>query len=152
MISTAKSKLIRSLRQKKYRESNRLFMVEGEKMVLELIVSDAENRFKVVELYATPEWIERHDKLLRESNITYYEASRQEIRKVSNLVTPQPVLAMVSMPEIRFNAMELLNTPVLAFESIRDPGNLGTIIRTADWFGIREIICTPIPRTFSIPK
>ena len=152
MISTAHTKLIRSLGQKKYRDLHRLFLVEGEKMVLELAESDPERLFHIKELYATPEWIESHHAQLQSWKTTFYEATPREIKRVSNLMTPQPVIALVSMPEALFNAAELLNTPVLAFESLRDPGNMGTIIRTADWFGIRQIICTPDSTDLYNPK
>jgi TrmH family RNA methyltransferase len=152
MISTAQTKLIRSLRQKKFREYHNLFMVEGEKMVLELAESNPGSRFQIKELYATAEWIERHAALLQARRMTYYEATPREISRVSNLVTPQAVIALVTIPGERFNAEELVNTPVLAFESIRDPGNLGTIIRTADWFGIRQIVCTPDSTELFNPK
>jgi TrmH family RNA methyltransferase len=65
------------------------------------------------------------------------------LKKVSNLVTPQQVLALVRIPETSMDPSELAVEPVLGFESVRDPGNLGTIIRTADWFGIRHLVCTP---------
>ena len=143
MISSSKSKLIRSLQQKKFRDQHRLFLVEGEKMVGELTNGDSENRFQIQELFATPEWIESHNTLLHQGGPELTEASQAEIKKVSKLVTPQAVIALVSIPAMHFSAEALLNTPVLAFESIRDPGNLGTIIRTADWFGIRHIVCTP---------
>jgi TrmH family RNA methyltransferase len=143
MISTSKSKLIRSLHQKKFRDQHRLFLVEGEKMVRELTTGDPAYPYHIRELFATPEWIDSHSTLLQGIEAELTEASQAEIKKVSNLVSPQAVIALVSIPEIPFNAEALLNTPVLAFESIRDPGNLGTIIRTADWFGIRHIVCTP---------
>jgi TrmH family RNA methyltransferase len=143
MISAAKSKLIRSLQHKKYRDQHRLFLVEGEKMVLEILTAGPENAFKVRDLIATSQWLDEHHDALQNSNAECIEASRSEIKKVSLLVTPQPVLALVSIPAIHFHAALLRDYPVLAFESIRDPGNLGTIIRTADWFGIRHIICTP---------
>lgn len=152
MISSSQSKLIRSLRQKKFRDQHRLFLVEGEKIVGELATGDPENRFQIRELLATPEWIDNHGTLLQSQKVPISEATPAEIKKVSNLVTPQPVIALVSMPEARFRAEELLHTPVLAFESIRDPGNLGTIIRTADWFGIGHIVCTPDSTDLFNPK
>lgn len=152
MISSAHLKLIRSLRQKKFRDRHRLFSVEGEKMVMELTDSDLENGFQIQDLYATRDWIDSHQPLLQDRNIPITGTTQSEINKVSNLVTPQPVIALVSMPEVRFSAEELLHSPVLAFESIRDPGNLGTIIRTADWFGIRHIICTPDSTDLFNPK
>lgn len=152
MISSAQIKLFRSLGQKKQRDHHRLLIIEGEKMVLELAESSPGNRFQIREIYATPEWIEDHPSLKINRDITISEASQSEIKKVSNLVSPQPVFALVSMPQASFNAEELLHSPVLAFESIRDPGNLGTIIRTADWFGIRHIVCTPDSTDLFNPK
>jgi TrmH family RNA methyltransferase len=152
MISSAQSKLIRSLRQKKFRDQHQLFLVEGEKMVLELIADDAENQFLIKEIFATEEWIEREGTFLDAQKARICEATMAEIKKVSNLVTPQPVIALVSRPGYHFDAENLLNIPVLAFESIRDPGNLGTIIRTADWFGIRQIVCTPDSTDLFNPK
>lgn len=152
MISSAQLKLLRSLGQKKYRDLHRLFIIEGEKMVMELAESSQGNRFQIREIYATPEWIERHPSPMNDPNTPICEAAPSEIKKVSNLVTPQPVIALVSMPKASFDAEELLNSPVLAFESIRDPGNLGTIIRTADWFGIRHIVCTTDSTDLFNPK
>jgi TrmH family RNA methyltransferase len=152
MISAAKSKLIRSLQHKKYRDLHRLFLVEGEKMVLELASGGPENDFKILELIATPGWLEEHHSTVQESLAECTEASRAEIKKISNLVTPQPVMALVSMPAMQFSAEMLHRHPVLAFDSIRDPGNLGTIIRTADWFGIRHIVCTPDSTDLFNPK
>jgi len=143
MISSSKSKLIRSLQQKKFRDQHRLFLVEGEKMVGDLTKGDSKNRFQIRELIATPRWFEGHSSLMHQGSAELTEASHAEIKKVSNLVTPQEVIALVNIPTAQFRAEALLNTTVLAFESIRDPGNLGTIIRTADWFGIRHIVCTP---------
>jgi TrmH family RNA methyltransferase len=121
-------------------------------MVGELALGSAETRFQVLELFASPEWIQRHLRTLHQRGIKTTEASPAEIRKVSNLVTPQAVIALVRIPEESFTLNELLNTPVLAFESIRDPGNLGTIIRTADWFGIRHLVCTPDSTDLYNPK
>jgi len=152
MISASKSKLIRSLRQKKYRDRLRLFPVEGEKMVMELLTGEPGNPFHIRELIATREWLENHHGTLKRSGTEYTEASMTEIKKLSNLVSPQPVIALVNMPGINFAPEKLVNTPVLAFESIRDPGNLGTIIRTADWFGISQILCTPDSTDLFNPK
>jgi len=143
MISSSQSKLIRSLAQKKYRDLHRRFLIEGEKMVRELIISESETPFQILEVFATPDWLEKNQALLQSQNANITEAAHAEIRKVSRLVTPQAVIAIVSMPIIGFHAKALVHAPVLVFESIRDPGNLGTIIRTADWFGIRHLVCTP---------
>jgi len=152
MISSSRSKLLRSLQHKKFRDQHRLFLVEGEKMVGELMGHDQDQRFRIREIYATPEWISRNSKQVQSPEIEVVEATQAEIKKVSTLVSPQPVLALVSMPDSLFEIEELLHTPVLAFESIRDPGNLGTIIRTADWFGMNHIVCTPDSTDVFNPK
>jgi len=152
MISSAKSKLIRSLRQKKFRDQQHLFMAEGEKMVLELAIRGFGTQFQIKEIFATGDWIEKQGNLLNDLKADITELSTAELKQLSNLVTPQPVIAMVSMPDNDFDAEKLLHRPVLAFDSIRDPGNLGTIIRTADWFGIRQIICTPDSTDLYNPK
>lgn len=144
MISSSASKLIRSLFQKKFRDQHRLYLVEGEKMVKELLESDIPGKgHRIQQLFATGDWIDRHESLSHGKGIRINEASQAELKKISKLVTPQPVIATVSIPEETPSTEELVSHTVLAFESIRDPGNLGTIIRTADWFGIKHIVCSP---------
>lgn len=156
MISIARLKLIRSLGQKKFRDQHGLFMIEGEKMVRELAECAPGSRFTLEEIFATPEWIVDNSNTLQpleeNTGISITEASQSEINKASKLVTPPPVFALVRIPEDSFSSETLLHTPVLAFESIRDPGNLGTIIRTADWFGIGHIVCTPDSTDLYNPK
>jgi TrmH family RNA methyltransferase len=143
MISNAQSKLIRSLRLKKYRDQLRLYMVEGEKMVLELIQGESVGDHMIQQLFATGQWIRQNEKGMLNQKYKVTEASTQELKKLSNLVTPPPVIALVSKPDHRYAVETLFHNTVLAFETIRDPGNLGTIIRTADWFGIDHLICSP---------
>lgn len=143
MISASQSKLIRSLRQKKYRDQHKLYLAEGDKLVGELAGNNAGNDHRIHQLFATEEWIESNRGMLRRLGNMAQEASPDELKKVSNLVTPPSVIALVTKPGNQVDLEPLLHHPVLAFESIRDPGNLGTIIRTADWFGIRHLLCTP---------
>jgi RNA methyltransferase, TrmH family len=152
MISSSQSKLIRSLQKKKYRQETRLFPVEGEKLVGELLQGDPAGRFHIRELFASPEWIASHPSLQLQRAVRITEATPSDFRKISNQVSPQPVLALVSIPEEEFRPEELLQKPVLAFESIRDPGNLGTILRTADWFGIGQVVCSPDSTDLYNPK
>lgn len=152
MISSSQSKLIRSLQKKKFRQQHRLFLVEGEKLVGELLEGNFEKQFHIRELFATPDWFELHASLNHAKAAKITEVTTAELKKVSNQVSPQPVMALVSVPEDRFRVEDLLHQPVLAFESIRDPGNLGTIMRTADWFGIRHIVCTPDSADLYNPK
>lgn len=152
MISSARLKLLRSLEHKKYRDLHRLFLVEGEKLVYEFLFNDPDQRCPVREIYATPEWISRQEKPGAWKGIELLEAAQAEINKVSRLVSPQPVMALVSMPVPALDVEELQRVPLLAFESIRDPGNLGTIIRTADWFGIHHLVCSPDSTDVFNPK
>jgi len=143
MISASRSKLIRSLRQKKYRDKEGLFVMEGEKMVRELLRSHPSSAYRIRELFASPEWLEKHKDLLSASAIQIHESPARELKKVSTQTSPQGVLALIGIPEGRLRESDIQKEAILAFESIRDPGNLGTIIRTADWFGIRALICSP---------
>lgn len=152
MISTSRSKLLRSLQQKKFRDLHHLFLVEGEKMVRELSEADPDQGFRIREIYATPDWIENNAIQVSLKDIEIVEATQAEIKKVSTLHSPQPVLALVSRPDYQLEIEELLPAPVLALESIRDPGNLGTIIRTADWYGMDHIVCSPDSTDLFNPK
>lgn len=133
MLSKSKIKLIQSLRLKKFRKENGLFVIEGEKPVEEIYHSN----YKIRELFFVekPSWL-----LSKEIDIT--EISEAELKKASSLSTPNNVLALVEIPELKFSDKIYSDGLVLALEDIRDPGNLGTIIRTADWFGIKTIFCS----------
>lgn len=133
MLSKSKIKLIQSLRLKKFRKENGLFVIEGEKPVEEIYHSN----YKIRELFFVqkPSW-------LVDDGIDALEISEAELKKISSLSTPNNVLAIVEMPEVRLSKTIYTQELVLAFEDIRDPGNLGTIIRTADWFGIKTIFCS----------
>jgi TrmH family RNA methyltransferase len=143
MISRMKMKQIHSLSRKKNRELQKQFLVEGEKMVKEFLEGSSRDIPLLTEIFATEKWIEVNNHLLEHSGIEICSATEQELGKASNLVTPQPVIAVARIPETNLDPTTLSSELVLGFEAIRDPGNLGTIIRTADWFGISQILCTP---------
>ena len=137
MISKAQIKHISSLKLLKFRKANGEFVVEGEKMVHELIMSD----YKVNALYATPAWLEANQELIRKYQLNAEKISPKELERISSFKTPNQVLATAQIPinlELQINFEDL----ILVLDDIRDPGNLGTIIRTADWFGIRMIVCS----------
>jgi len=133
MISKAQVKHIRSLDDKKKRYEYKQFVVEGIKMVDELLKS----QYEIVEIFATQYWISNHAPTdlskLKISLIT-----EQTLSRISSMKTPNEVLALVVMPD----ATSIPNfDKTLALDNIQDPGNLGSIIRIADWFGISTIIC-----------
>jgi RNA methyltransferase, TrmH family len=136
MLSIKKIKLIKSLASKKSRKEQGLFLVEGDKMVSEMLASG----LTITYLAATEEWY-RKSKLLN-STIEQDVISLKELNKMSLLKTPQNALCVVKIPNYSLNLADLKNSLVLLLDTIQDPGNLGTIIRIADWFGIENIICS----------
>jgi TrmH family RNA methyltransferase len=134
MISKAKIKLITSLSQKKFRDENNLFVAEGTKLVLDLMPA-----FKCSLLVATAVWLSEHKHL---SATEIIETDETELKKISNQKTSQGVLAVFEKPLYTFNWQELSQHLSLALDEVQDPGNLGTIVRIADWFGITDIFCS----------
>ena len=137
MLSKSRITLLRSLRQKKYRAELGLFVAEGEKLVPELL----ESAFEVQTVYATQEWLKENAKILKRA-AELISVSEDELSRISSLVTPQKVLAIASIPKYALDEKYVLKNYSLFLDGIRDPGNLGTIIRIADWFGIKNIICS----------
>lgn len=105
--------------QKKFRDKNQLYIVEGEKLVKELMGGKAGTGHRIKLLFASGDWIGQNHMDVSKSGIEAIEAAPAEIKKVSNLVTPSQVLALVTMPHPQFNEDEIADAPVLAFESIR---------------------------------
>ncbi len=121
MMTKAQQKLIRSLEQKKFREREGLFVAEGPKVVGDLM----EAGFEAVMTFRTPD-----------------DMTEEELQRISFLQHPQGVLAVFKKP-LQASAIELQTSKLmLALDGVQDPGNLGTIIRIADWFGIDEIVCS----------
>ncbi len=135
MISKSQIKFVQSLKQKKYRDIHRCFVAEGSKLVLELTGS----YFPIRQIYANGEWIKEHP---TPENILVEEVKPFEMERITALSTPSPVLALVEMPEELLDTTPWLENLTLVLDGIQDPGNLGTIIRIADWFGIGQIICS----------
>jgi TrmH family RNA methyltransferase len=127
MLSKNQIKLIISLKQKKQRELHGLFVVEGLKGINELLQS----HFKLEALYDTGDSFSGSPEAIK--------ISEKELQKISFLKTPNTALAVFKIPETQPVEYTKL---VVALDSIRDPGNLGTIIRLCDWFGVRDLICS----------
>lgn len=137
MISKSDIKYIQSLAHKKFRDEERLFIVEGVKMVEELISSASDNIDRV---FATKNWVERQlpNTVVNKLTVVIEE---HELAKISQHKTPNEVLALVKFPKFQ-NEYNTDNKLTLVLDQIQDPGNLGTIIRTCDWFGINQIVCS----------
>jgi len=129
MVSKNQIKLITSLQQKKYRFAQHLFFAEGIKVIQELL----ESNFKLIHLYTTQndfEEVSKDKKMM---------ISESDLKKISALATPNTCLAVFEIPAEKTISESGL---ILALDSIRDPGNLGTILRLCDWFGIEQLICS----------
>ena len=136
MLVKTKVKYIQTLGQKKSRDAEGLFIAEGPKVVKELLEAKT---LQVEELYAVKEWIDANKKLVVKTNVI--EITSPELERISQLAAPNQVLAIVKKP----GADRTIHTKekiVIALDTIQDPGNMGTIIRMADWFGIEQIICS----------
>ncbi len=141
MLSKNKISLIRSLDSKRGREKTGLFIAEGEKICLELMNS----HYRVHSLFYTLEWLQLNRKVLdlADPGMERIELTSGELKKISLLSTPNQVLALVFQQQKSFSLEELSRGPALLLDQIQDPGNLGTIIRTADWFGFRQLVVSP---------
>jgi len=134
VISKNKIKLIASLSQKKFRDEEGLFLAEGTKLVLDLAPA-----FRCSVLVATAGWLKEHATISADEIV---EVEDEELKKVSNQKSPQGVLAVFVKPAYQWTIESLNQHLCLALDDVQDPGNLGTILRVADWFGIRDVFCS----------
>lgn len=131
MLTKNTIKQIATLRQQKYRNEHGLFVVEGRKMVEELLRSD----FETVGLFATQAFLDGHPSFSAAET-----ASETQMEQMSGQDTPPGILAVVRMPQR--TCIEPSSRFILALDGIANPGNMGTLIRTAEWFGIRDVVCS----------
>ena len=137
MLSKSQISFIKSLHQKKYRKAHGLFIIEGIKSIVEFIPS----AYQIHSIYFLAQYQSLLPKL--PSNIKLFEVNNAELEKISTLQAPQGILALVHIPETAdFDKSTLHGRFSLVLDGIQDPGNLGTIIRTADWFGFKNVICS----------
>lgn len=134
-LSKNKIKYIRSLEQKKIRKEEKVFLAEGPKLVGDLL-----GHFHCRFLAATSSWLSEHASVPADE---VAEVTPDELSRASLLKTPQQVLAVFEQPEYTLDTAVFQNSLCLALDDVQDPGNLGTIIRLADWFGIEHILCSP---------
>jgi TrmH family RNA methyltransferase len=138
MISKNKANYIISLQKKKVRDEERLFVIEGDKLVKEFLQA----RAPVKTLIAKPEFLNSLPLFLKQGVAEIISASYDELKRISTLKTPHNALAVIVMPKIVPDPAELKKGLTIALDCIQDPGNLGTIIRAAAWFGLKNIYCS----------
>lgn len=133
-VSNNTIKFVASLSQKKYRDKEGCFIAEGNKCV-----RDTWDYFKCRMLIATQNWYESY------GNCTHMDvlqiATRQQMQKMSQFTNPSDVIAVYETPEVSYTPQEVKENINIVLEGVQDPGNLGTIIRLADWYGIKNIFC-----------
>ncbi|MBP1614265.1 MAG: tRNA/rRNA methyltransferase (SpoU) [Bacteroidetes bacterium] len=134
-LSKNKIKYIHSLEQKKTRKEERNFLAEGPKLVDDLL-----GHFPCHYLAATNEWLNEHSSIIADEIAV---VTTEELSRASLLKTPQQVLAIFEQAKDNIELEKAQRSLSLALDDIQDPGNLGTIIRLADWFGIEQIFCSP---------
>lgn len=133
-VSKNQIKQIKALAYKKYRDEMNLFSAEGTKLVEELYVV-----FECTLLVVTDEWLHANKTF---GSVKAEIVTTEEFKKVSNQINPQGILAVFKKPDFKFDINSLSSKLSLALDEVQDPGNLGTIIRIADWFGIKDVICS----------
>jgi len=136
MISKARIKWIKSLEMRKYRLQHNAFVAEGPKLVGELLPYSTP-----LYIAATKDWLAENKHLLKAVK-EVDEVSREELERASLLRNPQSVLAVMQIPNEKLDIASLQDQLVIALDGVQDPGNLGTILRIADWFGIRKVLCS----------
>ncbi len=137
MVSRTQVQWVQSLKQKKFRQRYGMFVAAGDKVVRELLLSS----LTIERIFALESWLEQHRELLRDVEECCQPVSESELKKLSFQEMPNAVLAVVIIPA------EPARLPkegwILALDGIRDPGNMGTLLRTADWFGVAGIYASP---------
>ncbi|RZK48701.1 MAG: RNA methyltransferase [Pedobacter sp.] len=137
MLSKSQISFIKSLHLKKFRKSEGLFIVEGLKSITEFINSS----FKIHSIYIDLDYFSEYPNL--PTNIHRIDTNEINLKKISGLQQPQGALALIYIPNNKqIDPKVLKNKFTLVLDDIQDPGNFGTILRTADWFGIENIICS----------
>ena len=136
MITKARIKLIKSLEQRKQRNLQHLFVAEGPKLVGELLET-----MQPYYIAALPEWWTQNSPLVK-SACEQGTITPAELQRASLLRTPQQVIALFPIPEQTFAPTIAQTDLCLALDGVQDPGNIGTILRIADWFGIHHVVCS----------
>ncbi len=138
MLSKNKIKFIQSLDRKRIRDEHGVFLAEGNKLVEEALSSG----FEIELLVATEEFLSERN-ILPDPAFEIITTARESIKKASLLQSPQEALAVIKKPSLPASEIKCVGRLSLALDCIQDPGNLGTILRIANWFGIDQIICSP---------
>lgn len=139
MLSKNLIKKIRALHKKKARQEEGLFLVEGAKVVTELL--HAQQHWNIHTLCASPEFIQQHQQLIQQAQIQPLSCDANQLNTLSSLSNNESALAVVALPQAAIPP-QVLQGWVLVLDQINDPGNLGSLMRIADWYGIQHLVCS----------
>ena len=139
MLSNKQLKYLRSLHQRKFRQKYGNFIAEGVKTVREIL---NQNTSIIEGIFALPGWINENKHLLVDSDDKVWEVNEKELTAISQLKTANQVICVLKQPVFSYLNDDLSNRFSLFLDNIRDPGNMGTILRIADWFGIKWVFCS----------
>ncbi len=149
MLSKNQIKQIQSLQLRKFRDAEKLFIAEGVKSVLELLFTRPE---VVKDLFVTSVFAEQHQPELERANLVAVVVTEEELKKISLQATPNQALAVCHYFPDTFREPDFDKKFYLYLDDVRDPGNMGTILRMADWFGISTVFCSPASCDLYNPK
>ncbi len=138
MLVRSQVKYIQNLGHKKFRDADGVFVAEGPKIVNELLESDI---LRLVQCFATGNWLKDQEKKVKGKEKLFFKIDENELERISFHGSPNQVLAIFTKPVFIHHSKTAGLT--LLLDAIQDPGNLGTIIRTADWFGLKRVVCSP---------
>ena len=137
MLSKNQIKLISSLQKKKFRDQHQLFVAEGYKLISDLLESKLESKYIIHTKQANT------SELLKANNeLELIECDASDLKKISSLKTPSDLIGVFKIPNSDINTSDISQSLSILLDDVQDPGNLGTIIRIADWFGIQHVFCS----------
>ncbi len=149
VISKNQIKYLKSLSTSKFRQKYNKFVAEGDKLALEFIKTSA---FQIEMIFAYPSWIEDNTSILYKKDLPITEVNEKSMRQITNLKTPSSVFLLLNKPEETVKINLKHNEASFFLDGVQDPGNVGTIIRTADWFGIKNIFANENTADWYNPK
>ncbi len=148
MLSISQSKYLQSLKLGKFRQKYDKFVAEGDKCCYEFLRADT---FIIDAIYATPSWIDQNPVNVSKYREILQSVTNKEMKKISLLKTPTDILIVCDMRDYDIKNV-LRSEPILYLDAIQNPGNLGTMIRTADWYGVTQIVCSSDTVDYYHPK
>ena len=139
MLSKNRLKYIQSLKQKKFRQMYNNFVVEGEKMATEIIQHQG---LTIEGIFALDSWITANQRLLTKYDDVLHLISQKDLDRISSLKTPNQILVVCKVPTYRLDLPTINNSLTLFLDDLQNPGNMGSILRIADWYGLPYIFCS----------